>query len=234
MPKSAAALTTSASDGSSAGGSTPPPPNVVPPEDLNAAIHLLPSSQLPFGAVCAIDRRIQAVFYHYGVSAAVVSRLDKEEFRGMTEIRLATPGLDEGMWKMVESWATSGVQKFKLKLAIQRLLNDDPMAPVSVKRSASPSPSRSSKKVKVSSGVKVKEVSAVSDNMLVQYEEISTEESDYGDTDEKVDDEPVRKGSNACLSQSLSAISSPVSLSSSSSSFLCFYFIHLIPSCFSS
>jgi hypothetical protein len=180
MSKSAAAKTTSASDGGSAGGSTPPPPNVVPPEDLNAAIQLLPTSQLPFGAVCAIDHRIQAVFFHYGVSAAVVSHLDKEEFHGMTEIRLASPGLDEGMWKMVESWATSGVQKFKLKLAIQCLLFDDPMAPVSVKRPASSSPASSSKKVKVSSGLgsKVKEASAVSDNMLVLYEEISTEESD--------------------------------------------------------
>jgi hypothetical protein len=192
-------------NGDGAGGSSAPPPNIDVPEDLNAAIQILPTNQLPYGPNCLIDRRIQAVLFHYGVSVPVVAKLDEEEFRKMTEFRLASPGLDSGMWEFVESFCPNALQKHKLKLAFRRLLADDPMCAISVKRPSSFSSAGKAKKAKVSSAPAAKVVSAL------LYEDISSSElSDIGEAEEKGDGDSEKKpGSNSCLSKSLSTVSSP-------------------------
>jgi hypothetical protein len=216
-------------NGDVAGGSSVPPPNIVAPEDLDAMVQILPTNQLPYGPECAIDRRIQAVFFHYSVSAPVVAKLDEEEFRKMTEFRLASPGLDSGMWEFVESFCPNTLQKHKLKLAVRRLLSDDPMCAISVKRSSSSSTGTKAKKVKVSSAPAAKVVSAL------LYEDISSSElSDAGEAEEKGDGDSEKKSSsNSCLSKSLSTVSSPVSFSTIFSSFSHSSFSHsfLVFSC---
>jgi hypothetical protein len=175
-------------------GSTAPPPNVIAPEDVNAAFQILPTNQHPFGADCQIDRRIQSVFFHYSISIPVVKRRDDEEFRKMTEVRMATPGLDSGMWELVETFCPNAIQKFKLKAAIRRLVDDNPMAAVSTKRSASSSAAGVAKKPKT----KASSAPAVLENRLVLYEDVSSSDlSEFGDTEEKQRWTAIRRSSLA-------------------------------------
>lgn len=67
-------------------GSSMPPSDVSAPANVNVAVWILSSIQVPFGANCLVDHHIWFFSFHYGVSAPIVQRVDKEEFHTVTEV----------------------------------------------------------------------------------------------------------------------------------------------------
>ena len=65
--------------------------SIVPPDDVNAPIVMLPEHQHPFGADSAITRRMQSVLFHYGVREEECDILEEEEIYSAMAARHADP-----------------------------------------------------------------------------------------------------------------------------------------------
>lgn len=108
--------------------------NITAPKDKDAAVVLLPDTQLPYGANCEVDRDVQSVFFHYGLRKEDVDVLVKEGFTSIERCQWADPDGDDDARETFQECVADHIRPKlfirPVKAALRRINSDDPFAAV--------------------------------------------------------------------------------------------------------
>ena len=107
------------------------PVDIASPEDIRAAIQLLPENQRPYGADCPWSLTIQSIFYHYDVDAEAVSYIVGEKLLRLKHFKMADPEGDENQRSLFDAIICrieSPLSRHCVRSAFFRLLSANPMA----------------------------------------------------------------------------------------------------------
>ena len=175
--------------------------NVVPPEDCNAAVSLLPDTQFPYGNNCVLARGWQAVLFHYGIKPEVAVILMQQDITSKKQVRYADPDGQEDsrlLFNEVCAGVPSALQRLLLKRAFRRMLLPDPFAAIvatpASSSSAAPSaaaPAPPAKKTKVAAAPAAPDASAVA---VVPVQKNKRKDHDISDSDSDSDSDVPRDG----------------------------------------
>ena len=170
------------------------PDHVVPPEDCDAAVSLLPDDQFPYGSACVLARGWQAVLFHYGIKPEVAVILMQQDITSKKHVRYADPDGQEDsrlLFNEVCAGVSSALQRLLLKRAFRRMLLPDPFAAIiatpassSSAASSAAAPAPPAKKVKVTATPAAPDASAVA---VVPVQANKRKDHDISDSDSETD-----------------------------------------------
>ena len=122
---------------------------IVPPEDYDEAVKPLPADQTPYGNDCQMATKIQAILFHYEITADEAAMLMDQGFFVRKHFKAAHPDGDQDQKDAYDGAVNANIDKpLRRKIMLQafrRILSKDPMAAI-----AAPAPPLKKQKVKAS------------------------------------------------------------------------------------
>ena len=118
----------------------------------DSAVQPLAEDKFPFGEDCPINRKIQAVLYHYDICVEDVGLLVQEDLHLKKDFKMANPDGNEDQKQTYQDalgTITKAVRRSRMRAAFRRILSKDPFAAIGEPQ-PTPSPAAKKKKTDVS------------------------------------------------------------------------------------
>jgi len=118
----------------------------------DSAVQPLAEDKFPFGEDCPINRKIQAVLYHYDICVEDVGLLVQEDLHLKKDFKMANPDGNEDQKQTYQDalgTITKAVRRSRMRAAFRRILSKDPFAAIGEPQ-PTPSPAAKKRKTDVS------------------------------------------------------------------------------------
>ena len=110
----------------------------APPKTYNDAVVMLAADQFPFGKDCKLDRNVQSIAFHYGLSLDSVKGLQKVELFDLLSFSCCRPDGNEDQratYRVLVNVFESPIVQSKVSQMVRRIMREDPFAAIPVSES---------------------------------------------------------------------------------------------------